>query len=243
MEAGKENMTQLPNLVEMLKAGVHFGHRVSRRHPKMDPFIFGEKQGVSIINLEETTKRLKESLDFAREVVAQGGIILFLGTKKQAQSIIKKYAEEAGMPYVIERWLGGTLTNFRVISKIIKKYKNLKEKKSKGELEKYTKKEQLEFQREIERLEKMVGGIENLDRIPEAIFILDIRKEDTAIKEANRKKVPIIAVCDTNTNPELIDYPIPANDDATKSIELLVKLVAETIKEGKSKKIEEEVSP
>jgi len=220
----------------MLKSGVHFGHKLSKRHPKMEPFIFTSKNGFHIINIEETQTRLQEALAFVEKVVANGGTLLFLGTKKQAQPIIRKYAEACGMPFVVERWLGGTFTNFAAISKLTKKYRTLKEQKARGELEKYTKKEQLDFDREIQKLEKVVGGIAEMNRVPEAIFVCDIKKEKTAVREAIRKNVPIVALCDTNTNPDLVTYPIPSNDDAIKSIELMTQLIAAAVAAGQAAK-------
>lgn len=238
-------MPEIPDLLTMLKSGVHFGHQLSRRHPKMEPYIFTAKSGVSIINLEITQEKLVEALAFTRKIVANGGTILFLGTKRQAQPIITKYAKECGMPYITERWLGGTFTNFNEIRKLIRKFTSLKKKKETGELDKYTKKEKLEFEHEIENLEKMVGGIESLSKIPDAVFICGLKKEKTAVAEANKKNIPIVATCDTNDNPNLITYPIPANDDAIKSIELIVNLICQAVKEGikerEGKKSAEEV--
>lgn len=231
-------MPEIPDLLTMLKAGVHFGHQLSKRHPKMKPYIFTAKNGFHLINIEETQVKLKEALDFVKKIVQNGGTILFLGTKKQAQSIIAKYAKDCGMPYVAERWLGGTFTNFFAISKLVNKYKSLRDKKVSGELEKYTKKERLEFDREIEKLEKIVGGIVNLAKAPDAIFICDLKKEKTAVREALRKNIPIVGICDTNANPEDITYPIPANDDAIKSIELITSLISEAVKEGMKEKEE-----
>jgi small subunit ribosomal protein S2 len=229
----KNIMPEVPTLLEMLKSGVHFGHQTSRWHPKMKPYIFTQRNGIHIINLEETQAKLKEAVDFIRKTVQNGGVILFVGSKKQAQSIIERHAKDCGMPYVTERWLGGTMTNFSVILKLIRKLKDLKKKSEKGELEKYTKKEQLEFKREIEKLEKSIGGIQYMEKIPEAIFILDIKKEKTAFEEAKKRRIKIIAVCDTNVNPKDVDYIIPGNDDATKSIELIVGFISESIKEAK----------
>jgi small subunit ribosomal protein S2 len=225
-------MSKTPDLMTMLKSGVHFGHQQAKRHPKMEPYIFTQKSGFHIINLELTQEKLVEALEFVKKVVTNGGTILFLGTKKQAQPIITKYAKECGMPYITERWLGGTLTNFPEIKKLIKKYIDLKKKKQTGQLDKYTKKEKLEFDREIEKLDKIVGGIETLTKTPDAVFICDIKKEKTALKEAISKNIPIVAMCDTNTDPTKVTYPIPANDDAVKSIEMFTSLVAEAVKEG-----------
>ncbi|NUM25437.1 MAG: 30S ribosomal protein S2 [Candidatus Buchananbacteria bacterium] len=229
-------MPNIPDLMTMLKSGVHFGHQLARRHPKMKPYIFTSKSGFHIINLEQTQEKLKEALEFVTKIVANGGTILFLATKKQAQPIIKKYATECEMPFIAERWLGGTFTNFGEISRVAKKYTELKKKQATGELDKYTKKEKLDFEREIEKLEKIVGGIEDMRRVPDAIFVVDVKKEKTAVAEANRRNIPVIAMCDTNVNPEKVTYVIPANDDAVKSIELITSLVAAAVKEGQAQK-------
>jgi len=234
-------MPEIPTLVAMLKAGVHFGHQTSHWHPKMAPFIFGVRNGFHIINIEETQKKLKEAIEFVKEIASKGGVVLFIGTKKQAQDIVKKYAQECKMPYINERWLGGTFTNFVVIKKLVKKFKNIKEKRDLGKWEKYTKKERLEFEKEVARLEEILSGIENLEKIPEAIFILDAKQEATALKEAKKKKVTVIAICDTNVNPGDIDYIIPANDNAAKSLELITSLIAEAIKEGHKLKEAKEI--
>lgn len=226
-------MIKIPTIEEMLKAGMHFGHRTSKWHPKMDPFIFGQRNNIHIINLVKTRKMLMEALDFIKKNTAEGKNILLVGTKTQAKKTVKKIGNETGMPYIAEKWLGGCLTNFNVISKSIKKYNDLIQKKKDGLLNKYTKKEQLEFDREIDKLELRVGGMAKLIKSPDAIFIWDIKKEKTALSEAKKKNIPIIAVCDTNVNPEGIDYVIPANDDATKTIKLVLNLVKEAVEEGK----------
>ena len=218
----------------MLKAGVHFGHRTSRWHPKMERFIFGARGGIHIIDLEETNKQLEDALSTLKRVAEKGGIIMFVGTKSQARPIVKKYAEACGMPYVNERWLGGTLTNFKQIKESLKRLKKLKDQRDKGELRKYTKKERLLISREIEDMERKLGGIENLTRIPDALFVLDVRNEKTAIQEAKVVNKKVVAICDTNVNPNLVDKIIPANDDAVKSIELICSLVHDAIKEGKA---------
>ena len=228
-------MTQIPELIEMLKSGVHFGHQSSKRHPKMSPYIYTVRNQVHIIDLEQTAQKLKEALDFITKTAAAGGAVLFVSSKRQAKTVIEKYAKECAMPYINSRWLGGTLTNFGNIIKLTKKLKELEKKQDSGELEKYTKKEQLEFQREITRLKDLVGGIKEMVKVPEALFVVDIRKEKTAVKEAGKKGIPIVAMVDTNVNPEKIKYPIPANDDATKSIEMITGLVAEAVKEGQNK--------
>lgn len=229
-------MTQNKKLLEMLQAGMHFGHLKSKWHPKMKPFIFTTRNSISIINLEETQKMLEKAIEFVSKQAAAGNTILFVGTKKQAQDTIKKYAQECGMPYVIERWLGGTFTNFAVVSKVIKKFNDMKRKQKTGEFEKYTKKEQLDLSREIERLEKLVGGIAELNRVPDVMFVVDIKKEKTAVVEAKKRGVKVVAICDTNVNPENVDYVIPANDDASKSIEIITKTICEAVKQGKQKK-------
>ncbi len=223
-----------PSLIEMLKAGMHFGHSTSRWHPKMKPFIFGERSGVHIINLEETQKLLDQALEQIKQIVSRGGIVLFVGTKTQAAPIVRKYAEACGMPYVTERWLGGTLTNYRQIKESIKRFKSLKDQRDKGELKKYTKKEQLMIQWEIQDMEKRLGGIESLTKVPEALFVIDIRHERTSVREANDTGARVFAVCDTNVNPKGVDYIIPANDDSVKGIELMCKVVSEAVKEGKA---------
>lgn len=226
----KQFMAKLPSLKDLMKAGVHFGHQKSKWHPKMKPFIFVEKNGIHIINLEETQKAIGNALEFLTETVSRGGTVLFVGTKRQSQELVKDAALACNMPYVTTRWLGGTLTNEVSVLGLVRKYRKLKEEKASGKLDKYTKKEQLSISREITRLEESVGGMERLERIPSAIFIADIRHDKTAVKEATIKKVPIIAICDTNTNPELVEYPIPGNDDATKSIKFMVGVISDAVK-------------
>jgi len=200
----------------------------------MASYIFGERGGIHVIDLEIAVKKLEEALKFLSDIAANGGTVLFVGTKKQGAQIIREAALDAGMPYVDKRWLGGTLTNFRAIQDVLRRYLDLKSKSGRGELSKYTKKEQIGFQKEIEDLEVKVGGLVGLNKLPQAIFILDIKKEETALKEAVASHVPIVAVCDTNVDPSDVEYVIPANDDAVKSIKLIVGLVAEAIKEGKA---------
>ncbi|OGL73974.1 30S ribosomal protein S2 [Candidatus Uhrbacteria bacterium RIFCSPHIGHO2_02_FULL_57_19] len=227
-------MPEIPSLLDMLKAGMHFGHQASRWHPKMEPYIFGARNDVHIINLEVTQDKLRTALGYVRDLAARGGTILLVGTKRQAQDIVKREAQRCGMPYVTLRWLGGTLTNFTVLNRLFRDYRDLKEKLATGGLEKYTKLEQLEFSREAEDMERRVGGIVSLDKIPEALFILDIKKEKTAYLEAQSKGVPVVAVVDTNVDPTGVAYPIPANDDAVRSIEMIVTLIADAVLEGKA---------
>lgn len=221
------------SLVDMLKAGVHFGHQQSRRHPKMDPYIFTTRGGVSIINLEKTKTALSQAADFVRELVARGGSIVFVGTKKQAREIVRASAQKAAMPYVADRWIGGLMTNFQHVRSLIQKLHQLKTDRASGELEKYTKKEQLEFAEEIERLEMLVGGVASMERLPEAIFVIDVKNEKTAVAEAKIVGMPIVAICDTNVNPADIRYPIPANDDATKSVQLICDTLVNAVEEGR----------
>jgi small subunit ribosomal protein S2 len=226
-------MPKLPSILELLQAGVHFGHKESRWHPKMKPYIFGARNGIHIFDLEKTAAKLKEALDYVRDVTARGGIILFLGTKRQARDIVKKYAQDCGAPYVAGRWLGGTLTNFQEVQSLIRRYLDLKQQQQSGQLEKYTKKEQSGFAKEIVEMEEKVGGISTITRPPDAIFVIDMKKEKTAVQEALVRKIPMVALVDTNVNPELATFLIPSNDDAVKTIELMTRLVSEAVKEGK----------
>lgn len=225
-------MAKLPTLVEMLQAGVHFGHQTSRWHPKMKNFIFGSRGGIHIVDLEKTQEMLPEALAFVKSIAARGGNVLFVGTKRQAQPIVEKYAKACGMPHVTRRWLGGTLTNFAQIKHTLKRLRMLKDQREKGELKKYTKKEQIILDREIDEMEHKVGGIQMLERPPEAIFVVDIRTEKTAVDEANSTGTKVVAICDTNVNPSGVHYVIPANDDAVKSIDLITRLVSEAVLEG-----------
>ena len=213
-------MVNIPSVEEMMKAGMHFGHRTSKWHPKMAPYIFTNRNGVHIINLVKSQQKLEEALAYITKMIGDNKTILFVGTKNQVKDQLKAMAVETGVPFANEKWLAGLMTNFGVIKKMIKKYIDIKEKRASGKLEKYTKKEQLNFEREMGKLERKVGGMEKLDRLPDAIFLWDIKKEETAMKEAIQMKIPIIAVCDTNVNPQHINYIIPSNDDATKTITL-----------------------
>ena len=227
-------MPNIPSLEEMLQAGVHFGHKTSRWHPKMAPFIFTARGGVHIVNLEETQKQLEDTLGYLKSIAARGGVVLFVGSKTQAKGFVKQYADQVGMPYVNERWLGGTLTNFGQIQKLVKHYKKLKDQQDKGELGKYTKKERLMISREIADMERKIFGISNMDKKPDALFIIDTKTEKTAVQEANHQNIPVVAVCDTNVNPDKMKFVVPANDDAVKSIEMMLRLAAEAIAEGKA---------
>jgi small subunit ribosomal protein S2 len=228
-------MNKLPTVEEMLKAGMHFGHRTSKWHPKMAPFIFGSRNGIHVIDLAKSRKLLASALAFLEKSAAEGKVILLVGTKEQVNKTLKETAEDAGVPYVNEGWLGGSITNFNVIKKAIKKYKTLKEEQALGKLDKYTKKEQLDIAREIARLDKKVGGMVSLTKTPDVFFIWDIKHENTALAEARKKKLPVVAVCDTNVNPTGVDYIIPGNDDAIKAVKLILGYVGEAIKAGKAK--------
>jgi len=226
--------TKIPSLVELLQSGAHFGHQASKWHPKMKKFIFGSRNGIHILNLEETQKSLEKALAFAKSITARGGIVLFVGTKKQAASIVERAAASCGMPFVNKRWLGGTLTNYAAMAGMLRKFKDVKRKQEKGELGKYTKFEQVKFTKMIEKSEDKIGGIQDMTRIPDALFILDIRKDKTALEEASRRGINVIAVCDSNVNPSDVQYPIPANDDGVKAIELMANLMAAACNEGKN---------
>lgn len=217
----------------MLEAGAHFGHTASRWHPKAEPYIFGKRNDIHIIDLEKTQQALERAAEYVRDTVAKGGVILFLGTKKQAQDIVKKYAMDCGMPYLTERWLGGMITNFNELLTLLKKFKDLQKRQEKGEFKKYTKKEQLVFAREIEKLNVKIGGVQDMVKIPDVIYIIDLKHEKTARAEAEKRGVDIVAICDSNIDPTGIAYCIPGNDDAVKSIDLITGVIAEAVKEGR----------
>lgn len=219
--------------MDMLKAGMHFGHQKSRWHPKMKPYIFGVRNGVHILDLERTSEDLAKALEYATNLVATGKTILFVGTKRQAQAIVKAAAEDCGMPYLTERWIGGLLTNFDEAKRRLKKYKSLKLQIESGEIEKYTKKEQIDIKKSVEKMDRYLSGLTTVDKMPDALFIVDMRVSKTAVAEAERTNVPIIGICDTNVNPEQAAVVIPANDDAVNSIKIITNLMAEAVKEGK----------
>ncbi len=223
----------IPSILEMLQAGVHFGHQTSRWHPKMKDFIYTDRNNIHVIDLEKTQAQLESVLPEIKKMAAEGKQILFVSTKPQAREVVKAAAIECGMPFLTDRWLGGMLTNFGEIKKLVKKYNTLKEEQATGELEKYTKKEQLDIAKELEKMDIYLGGLAKLEKMPDALFLPSMQREKTAVMEANRMHVPIIAVCDTNANPEKADLVIPANDDAVNSIKMIVNLVAQAVKEGK----------
>ncbi len=227
---------QIPTAKELLKAGLHFGHKTSKWNPKMAPYIYGVKNGIHIFDLEKTQQTLEVALKAVEDTVARGGVLLFLGTKKQARKIIEKYAQEVDMPYVVERWIGGMITNFAEINKLVKKLEQLEKRSQEEDYErKYTKKERLLFKDEMDNLRKNIGGIRNLKKIPDLVYVVGVRDEKTAIKELKAKGVKSVGVVDSNANPDKVTYPIAANDDAIKSIELITSLVAEAVKSGVKK--------
>jgi small subunit ribosomal protein S2 len=231
-------MSKLPSMEEMLKAGVHFGHQSSHWHPRMEPYIYTTRNGVHILDLKKTHTKLEAALAYVTQVVADGGDVLFVGTKIQAQPLIEQYAKACKMPYISSRWVGGTLTNFNAIKISIQRYVELLRGKESGDWEKYTKKERSELQKEVDRLHIMFSGLVNMRSIPKAMFVVDIRTERTAVKEAHVMKVPVVALCDTNTNPTGITCVIPGNDDATRGLDLIIKAVSQACEEGlKNRKV------
>ncbi len=233
-------MVKIPSIEEMLIAGMHFGHRTSKWYPKMEPYIFASRSGVHIINLEITQRKLAEAMEYIAGLIAENKVLMLVGTKTQVKGKLKAVGDELKLPYVNEKWLAGLLTNFSVVKKMIRRYRDLKEKLAAGKLDKYTKKERLNFEKELGRMDYRVGGLIDLDKMPDAIFIWDVKKDETALKEALKMKIPIIAVCDTNANPEGISYVIPSNDDATKTIELVMNTLRDAVMEGR-KKIEKNI--
>ncbi|MEY4173895.1 MAG: ribosomal protein [Actinomycetota bacterium] len=218
---------------QMLEAGVHFGHQTRRWNPKMKRFIFGERNGIYIIDLDQTLVRAEASYKFVRDLAAKGGSVLFIGTKKQAQDPVRTYADKCGMPYVNERWLGGMLTNFETISKRVAKMQEYERMRAAGEFEAMPKKEALLLTRELEKLQKNLGGIRNMTKRPDAIFVLDTKKEHIGVTEANKLGIPVIAVVDTNVDPDVVQFPIPGNDDAIRANALMCHVIAEAVLEGR----------
>jgi small subunit ribosomal protein S2 len=223
---------KLPKIDELLDAGVHFGHQVKRWHPKMEKYIFGVRKNIHIIDLEQTESKLKEACDFLYEQAKNGGQVILVGTKRQARDVIEFEAKRSGALYVTERWIGGTLTNFKVIKKNIDKFVSFNKRKAEGDLERYTKKERLLIDIELEKLQRNIGGIVNMKGTPAALFVVDARRERTAIREAKRAGVKVVALIDTNSDPTGVDYVIPGNDDAIKSIAAVLKSISDAIEEG-----------
>ncbi|PAT37340.1 30S ribosomal protein S2 [Vandammella animalimorsus] len=225
---------------EMLEAGVHFGHQTRFWNPKMAPFIFGHRNKIHIINLEATLPKFQEAQKFARQLAANRGTILFVGTKRQSREFVAQEAQRAGMPYVDQRWLGGMLTNFKTLKTSVKRLKDMKAQQEAG-LEAMSKKEQLMFSREIEKLERDIGGIQDMGALPDAIFVIDVGYHKIAVSEAHKLGIPLIGVVDTNHNPEGIDYVIPGNDDSAKAVALYARGIADAIIEGRNNAVEEVV--
>ena len=224
---------------QLLEAGVHFGHHTRRWNPKMDQYIFGKRNNIHIINLEKTVPMLYEALEVIQSIAKNGGKFLFVGTKRSASDLIAQAAINCGQYYVNHRWLGGMLTNWETVSKSIKKLKTLEERIETGEINSLTKKERLQIERQKEKLDLTLGGIKNMNGIPDALFIIDTNKEAIAVLEANNLKIPVIAICDTNTNPSGVDYPIPGNDDALRAISLYCDLVASSVLKGLESNLEQ----
>lgn len=236
-------------LKQMLEMGVHFGHRTQKWNPKMAPYIFTSRNGIHILDLQQTIKNLNEYYDIVRDIVRNGGTVLFVGTKRQAQETIAEEAKRANTPYINTRWLGGTLTNWRTIRDRIETMKKLEQRRDKGEFELLTKREALMLNREIEKLNLRLGGIRIMKKLPDLIVIVDTRRETTAVKEANTLNIPVLALVDSNCNPDVVDYILPANDDAMRSIKLMVAAIADAVIEGRQMRgkdddgAEEEILP
>lgn len=222
-------------LKQLLEAGVHFGHQTKRWNPKMKRFIFGERSGIYIIDLEKTVECLNQARSFLMDLASKGGIVLFVGTKKQAQDVIEEEAKRAGVFYINHRWLGGLLTNFQTVRKSINRLKEIEKMRDEGVFNNLTKKEVTRLTKEAEKLEKNLSGIKEMTHFPQAIFLIDSKKEEIAVAEARRLSIPIVGLIDTNCDPNLIDFPIPGNDDAMKSVKIITSLIAQSIIEGAKK--------
>ncbi|QQG45368.1 MAG: 30S ribosomal protein S2 [Candidatus Sungiibacteriota bacterium] len=221
-----------PEIEEMMKAGVHLGHAKTKNHPAMQPYIFGVRNTISLIDLIKTKEKLAAALEFIKDVTAKGGLVLLVGTRPAARKIILEVAEKTKMPYFVERWIGGALTNFKVISKRVEYMETLEKEKATGDFEKYTKKERMKKEEEIVHLKRIFDGLRILKHLPGAVFIVDITHDDTAVREARRMKIPIVALVDTNSNADLVDYHIPSNDDALPAVRYMVGKIGQVIEEG-----------
>lgn len=232
---------QDPNTLikELLEAGVHFGHRTNRWNPKMAKFIFGEKNGIYIVDLQRTVEGLKEACEFLKGVASKGEYILFVGTKKQAKDIIRERAKKCEVFYVVERWLGGTLTNFTTIRQSVKRLEELEKLKESQTFELLSKKERAQIVKELDKLIRNLEGIRGMSRLPSVLFVIDSKTEEIAINEANKLSIPVVALIDTNSDPDRVDYIIPGNDDAIKSIELITQIVGDSILEGRQQHLED----
>lgn len=231
-DAPKKNKFNI-DTEEMTRSGLHFGHRTFRINPKMKPYLAGTRNTVHLIDLEKTKEKLIEALEFIQKLISENKVLLLVGTKIQIKDLVRETAQNCQLPYVNERWLGGTFTNLNTILKRVEYYKDLESKKAKGELEKYVKKERAKFDQELKTLEKKIGGLKDLKQLPDAIFVCDMKKDALAAKEARMKGIKVIAICDTNVDPDLADYLIPANDDAIGSIRYILEKVKEAILKAK----------
>ena len=225
-------MSPVVTMSQLLKAGVHFGHQTRRWNPKMQRFIHGERNGIYLIDLNQTLDRITDAYSYVRDTVSKGGMVLFVGTKKQTQDAVKSYAQSCGQPYVNQRWLGGMLTNFETMAKRVAKMKEYQRMRDSGEFEEMPKKEALMLSRELEKLERNLSGISMLKERPQVVFVLDTKKEHIAVTEANKLGIPVIAVVDTNCDPDVTDLVIPGNDDAIRSGELMCRVISEAVEEG-----------
>jgi len=240
----------MPTLTQLLEAGAHFGHKKERSHPKAKSFIFSIRDSVYVIDLEQTLEKLQKAIEYLKGQIEAGKTVLFVGTKRQAKETIKKTAGNLAMPYIVERWLGGTLTNFETISKSLKQLTQLEELMKAEEFAKYTKKERMRTEKKVEKLSLLFEGIKDIKFIPDILFVVDTVGEGVAINEAKRMNIPIVGICDTNANPTLIDYPIPANDDSEKTIKLILEAIENGIKskemkiskKEKNKEVDKEVN-
>jgi small subunit ribosomal protein S2 len=241
-EKQEELQMAVVSMKQLLEAGVHFGHQTRRWNPKMARFIFTERNGIYIIDLQKTVKRMEEAYNFVRDLAAEGGTVLFVGTKKQAQESIKDEATRCNMFYVNERWLGGMLTNFQTIEKRVKRLKMLEKQQEDGTFDVLPKKEVILLKHEMEKLQKFLGGIKDMRTLPSALFIIDPKKEEIAVAEAKKLGIPIVATVDTNCDPDVIDYPVPANDDAIRAVKLLTGKIADAVLEGRQGEQTEEAA-
>lgn len=225
---------------KMAEAGVHFGHSKSRKNPRMTPYIYTLRNDIHIIDLVSSVRKLEEALEFIKEIVKKGGFVLFVGIQPQARETVKEVTKECNMPYVIDRWLGGTLTNFKTIHKRVEYLLDLEKKKKAKELEKYTKREQMLFDEEIEKLNKNLGGIKELNKLPDAVLVLSTKNNLAAVREARRKKIPVVGLVDTDSDPMLVDYPIPSNDEAVSALKFMLeqfkKIIIKNLPTGKAGK-------
>lgn len=228
---GKKTIISEATAQEMLEANVHFGHKKSNWNPRMKPYVYGTKGNIYIIDLEKTMEQLEKAIVFLKEIKKNNGKILFVETRPQGQSIIEEVAKDLKMPYVVSRWIGGLMTNFKNLRKRVEYFIDLEKRRNEGGLKKYTKKEQLDFEREIEKLKKRFEGVRDLDKLPEAVFVLSIKGQMTVIREAQKKNIPIVALADTDCDPTIIDYPIPANDESISSIKYILTKIQEALKQ------------